>query len=170
MKFVSFWALSTFFILSCGKSVHSSLPSIQCKIDGKPVRIVGDIDSSHQDQITSVLYGCYAMTGKNSHTFQISGTDSAYSMCFDIHLPNDTLLTGTYRYDPYNPGAVWGTFDINGDWYVLNNAIKPITINILRYSNGTIDATFSGQFGYSTASMKTITEGRMSNIKVYSWR
>ena len=63
---------------------------------------------------------------------------------------------GIYSYNPYNPGALWGTFDINGNWYVLNNAIKPITINILRYSNETIDATFSGQFGYSMASMRTI--------------
>jgi hypothetical protein len=127
------------------------------------------MDSSHKDPITGAWYGCYAMTGKNWHSFRIFGTDSAYAMDFDIPLPNDTLLTGTYRFDTYDPAIVNGSFVVNGYWYVLNTSLESMTIDILRYSNGTIDATFSGKIGYTAGSMRVITDGRMSNVKVIYW-
>jgi hypothetical protein len=78
-----------------------------------------------------------------------------------IATSNDTLLETSY-----SGGFVDVSFTINDTAYGLNNGDQ-LTINISRYSNGTIDATFSGTISDIYSDKKTITEGHLNNLKVY---
>jgi hypothetical protein len=163
MKLIYAFGVCVLIFISCKKSDSSvpSSPSIQYKLNGRQIRIVGGIDSSGRDMITGAYYGCYAIKPPVSGYYTVYGSDKSTEAMIVIATQQDTLAETTY-----STGPVEIAINVSDTSYGINNGDQ-ITINITRYSNGTIDATFSGTVSDIYSDRKTITDGRLSNIKVY---
>jgi hypothetical protein len=162
MKLLYAFGFSILFFISCKKSVSSTPSSIQYKVNGALVQIVGGRDTSGRDIITGANYGCFVMKLGGSSFYSVCGADKSHELLIGISTSNDSLLETTY-----SGISLDLSFTINDTAYGIINNGDQMTLNISRYSNGTIDATFSGTVSDSHADKKTITEGRLNDLKVY---
>jgi hypothetical protein len=160
MKRILFALAFILFLGSCKKSASSIVAGISYKVNGTHVQISGGIDSSQWDNNTGYYYGCYAVNPNSSNYYAISGESKTEGALLIISTPDHLSAT------TYSTGLVSVSFNIDNTPYGINSG-DSITVKISRYSNGTIDGTFSAIISDANANKKTITDGRLNNIKVY---
>jgi hypothetical protein len=135
-------------------------PTLQFVFNGVQVQITGGKDNSQRDSVTGNYYGCYTVLPANSTLCSIIAEETNYAVLLDIHIQNNFII-GAYT------GAVLTPyFFINTITYGINSTTDAITVNVTRYSNGTMDGNFSGMVSDNTGSEKTITQGKFSNLNV----
>jgi hypothetical protein len=161
MKLIYAFGFCILLFISCKKSVTSEASSIRYKANGALVQIAGERDTSGRDIITGAYYGCFVTKPGGSGFYTVYGSDKVHEVLIAIATSKDSLLETTYSSDLLDV-----SFTINDTAYGINNGDQ-MTLNISRYSNATIDATFSGTVSDSHGNKKAITEGRLNNLKVY---
>jgi hypothetical protein len=158
MKRILFVFAFMLFLSSCKKSGLPSVAGISYKVNGTQVQISGGIDSSQLDYNTGYYYGCYAVNHPGSSNYYVISGESKTDGALLIISTPDHLSTTTY-----STGSVSLSLKIDNTPY----GADAITVNISRYSNGTIDGTFSASVSDANANKKTVTDGHLNNIKVY---
>ena len=162
MKLIYAFCCGVLFLISCKKSGGSAASSIHFKANGVLVQIVGGRDTSGRDAITGAYYGCFVMKPQGSGFYSVYGSDKVHEVLIAISTSNGSLLETTY-----NSISLDASFAINDTAYGIINSGDQLTLNVSRYSNGTMDATFSGTISDSHADKKTITDGRLVELRVY---
>ena len=161
MKLVYTLGFCALLFTSCKKTATSGPSSIQYKANGAQVQIVGGRDTSGRDIITGAYYGCYATKPSGSNIYAVYGSDKIHEVLIGILTTNNILLE-----TDYGTSSLSVSFTIDGTGYGINNGDQ-LTMNISRFSNGTIDATFSGTISDIHSNKKVITDGHLNNIRVY---
>lgn len=161
MRKLVYWAASFLLLQACNKSTTSLPPGIQFKIDGVQVQITGGVDSTNQDPVTGYYYGCYATKYSGSTFYTFIGENKNYSILLGVETQQGSLSTITY-----SGGVVDVGFIINDTTFGINHNGDEMSITISRYSNGTVDGTFSGTISDRDSTQKNITQGQFSNLKV----
>jgi hypothetical protein len=161
MRKLVYWAVSLLLLTACKKSTTSLPPGIQYKINGVQVQLTGGLDSTNRDPVTGFYYGCYAMKYSGSTFYTFVGENKNYSILLGVETQQGSLSTITY-----SGGAVDVGFTINDTAFGINHYGDGMSITISRYSNGTVDGTFSGTISDADSTQKNITQGQFNNLKV----
>ena len=161
MKKLSVFVFCIFTLISCKKSPLSVPTSIEYKVDGSPVQIIGGRDTSGQLSVAYTNLGCYIYESIGAGYYTITCFEKTYGALIAIPTGHDSLQAKTYT------GELGAKFLVNGNSYGIVNIHDSIILNITRYSYGSVDGTFSGAFSDTAQNTISITEGKLNNLKVY---
>lgn len=159
MKKIIYLILIITFSQACSKSKNSGPASIKYKIDGEQVQINGGLDSTKQNPNTGYYYGCYVTKFNGSWYYSFNGEDNSDEIILTISTQNDVIQNITYT-----GGDVNFSFTHNGVGYGPNYG-SGMSVTIKRYSNGTIDGTFSGIISTHDSVTTTVSQGQFNNLK-----
>jgi hypothetical protein len=114
-----------------------------------------------------------------SNYFEVSGQDSTSptthitANAIDFRILTDTLVAKSYQFAELLPDSTYPNITFERGWGGMGHYFNlfsndSFTFTITRYSNGTIDGTFSGKLtgALNTKVPAIITNGQFSNIQV----